>query len=168
MNEIEEVRGNLSQVDKWTKEANFLLGKCKPDSDFAVGFRVGYIEGCKERLKELEEEIHILEKEMGRLKLDHIIVPAILDIARPARPASLERRENKMFFKELTPEENWIAMWQYGYLGDFHSALFKVICVADEGNLDRLSLGFSDEVSGYRKYTQQAGWWREIQKKIGK
>ena len=78
MNKIEEVAG---QVDKWKKEANFLLEKCKPDSDFAVGFRMGYIEGCKERLKELEEEIHILEKEMSRLKLDHIIVRAISNIA---------------------------------------------------------------------------------------
>ena len=43
MNKIEEV----SQVDKWKKEANFLLEKCKPNSNFAVGFRMGYIEGCK-------------------------------------------------------------------------------------------------------------------------
>ena len=70
--------------------------------------------------------------------------------------------------EELTPEEDWIAKWQYGYLGHFHSALFKAICVADEGNLDKLSLGFPDEVSGYRKYTRQAGWWKEIQVKIGK
>ena len=55
MNEIEEVEGNPSQADKWKKEANFLLEKCKPDSDFAVGFRMGYIEGCKERVKEREE-----------------------------------------------------------------------------------------------------------------
>ena len=73
-----------------------------------------------------------------------------------------------MFFKELTPEEDWIAKWQYRYLGHFHKALFEAICVADEENLDRLSLGFPDEVEGYRKYTRQAGWWKEVQKKIGK
>ena len=74
-----------------------------------------------------------------------------------------------MFFSEgLTSEEDWIAKWQYGYLGHFHSALFDAICAADEGNLDRLSLGFPDEVEGYRKYTQQAGWWKKVQKKIGK
>jgi len=33
---------------------------------------------------------------------------------------------------------------------------------------NRLSLGFPDEVEGYRKYTQQAGWWKEVQRKIGK
>ena len=69
-----------------------------------------------------------------------------------------------LFSEELTPEEDWIAKWQYGYLGHFHKALFEAICVADEENLDRLSLGFPDEVEGYRKYTQQAGWWKEVQK----
>ena len=53
--DFEEVEGNPGQVDKWKKEANFLLGKCKLDSDFAVGFRIRYIEGCKERVKEREE-----------------------------------------------------------------------------------------------------------------
>ena len=70
--------------------------------------------------------------------------------------------------EELTPEEDWIVKWQYGYSGHFHKALFDAICAADEGNLDRLSLGFPDEVEGYRKYTRQAGWWKEVQKKIGK
>ena len=59
---------------------------------------------------------------------------------------------------KMSPEEDWIAKWQYGYSGDFHSALFKAICAADEGNLDRLSPGFPDEVEGYGKYTRQAGW----------
>ena len=46
--------------------------------------------------------------------------------------------------------------WQYGYSGHFHKALFDAI--SDGGNLDRLFPGFLDEVSGYRKYTRQAGW----------
>ena len=41
--------------DRWTKEANFFLEKCEPNSDFAVGFRLGYIKGCKKRQKEIEE-----------------------------------------------------------------------------------------------------------------
>ena len=74
-----------------------------------------------------------------------------------------------MFFSEgLTPEEDWIAMWQYRYLGHFRKALFDAICAADEKNLDRLSLGFPDEVNGYKKYIRQEGWWKEVQKKIGK
>ena len=71
-------------------------------------------------------------------------------------------------FKDLTPEEDWIAQWQYHFLGDFHTALFEVICLADEGNLHKLSLGFPDEVNGYKKYSRQEGWWQEVQKKIGR
>ena len=73
-----------------------------------------------------------------------------------------------MFSEELTPEEDWIVQWQYGYLDGFHEALFRAICQADEENLDRLSLGFPDEVSGYKKYIRQEGWWKEVQGKIGK
>ncbi len=71
-------------------------------------------------------------------------------------------------FKELTPEEDWIVQWQYRYVGDFHKALFEAICMADEKNLDKLTLGFPDEVSGYKKYTCQQGWWQEVKRKIGK
>ena len=70
-----------------------------------------------------------------------------------------------MFSEELTPEEGWIIRWQYRHLGHFHKALFEAICAADKENLDRLSLGFPDEISGYRKYTRQAGWWKKVQKK---
>lgn len=73
-----------------------------------------------------------------------------------------------ILFDELTSEEDWIAQWQYHYLGDFHVALFRAICQADETNLHKLSLGFPDEVSGYIKYTRKEGWWQEVKKKIGR
>ena len=76
--------------------------------------------------------------------------------------------ENKMFSEKLTPEEDWIVQWQYEYLDGFHEALFRAICQADEENLDRLSLGFPDEVNGYKKYIRQEGWWKEVQEKIRK
>ena len=68
----------------------------------------------------------------------------------------------------LTNEEAWIVKWQYRLLGDFHSALFDAICRADEKNLAKIGQGFPDEVSGYKKYAFQSGWWKEVQKKIGK
>lgn len=71
-------------------------------------------------------------------------------------------------FEGLTPEEDWIVQWQYGYLGDFRKALFEAICRADETNLYKLNLGFPDEVAGYKKYAYVRGWWSEIQRKIGK
>ena len=70
-----------------------------------------------------------------------------------------------MFSEELTPEEDWIAKWQYKHLGHFRKALFDAICATDKENLDRLSPGFPDEINGYRKYTRQAGWWKKVQKK---
>ena len=71
-------------------------------------------------------------------------------------------------YKGLMVEEDWIAQWQYGYVGDFHKALFEAICRADETNLYKLSLGFPDEVNGYKKYTRQSGWWQEVKRKIAK
>jgi len=71
-------------------------------------------------------------------------------------------------FKELTPEEDWIAQWQYHYLGDFHIALFEAICRADETSLYKLNLGFPDEVAGYKKYAYVSGWWQEVKRKIDK
>lgn len=71
-----------------------------------------------------------------------------------------------MLFEELTPEEDWVYQWQYGYLGDFHSALFDAIKLADEKNLYRLWLGFPDEVNGYKKYTREEGWWQKVKEKV--
>ena len=68
----------------------------------------------------------------------------------------------------LTPEEDIIVQWQYRYLGDFRTALFEAICLADENNLYKLSLGFPIEVEGYKKYSMQEGWWQEVLIKIGK
>ena len=112
----------------------------------------------KESSEFMKEEIKRLENEIENMSQ--------MDMARHWRFA---RSGDPILRSDLpTPEEDWIAKWQYGYLEDFHKALFDAICAADEGNLDRLSLGFPDEVSGYRKYTRQAGWWKEVQKKIGK
>jgi hypothetical protein len=48
-----------------------------------------------------------------------------------------------------TKEEQFIIRWQYGYLGDFETALMKAICAADETNLELLSKGFPMEVGAY-------------------
>jgi len=52
----------------------------------------------------------------------------------------------------LSQAEKLIVEWQYGMLGDFRTALFDAITRADESNLDRLALGFHDEVAGYRAW----------------
>lgn len=69
---------------------------------------------------------------------------------------------------KLDASEWWIVKWQYRLLGDFHRVLFEAICRADETNLYKLSLGFPDEVEGYKKYATESGWWTDVQRKIGR
>ena len=51
-----------------------------------------------------------------------------------------------------TEGEKFIVEWQFRLLGDFKTALIDAIKLADEGNLDRLELGFPDEVQGFRAW----------------
>ncbi len=73
-----------------------------------------------------------------------------------------------MKWDELTKGEAFIVMWQYQLLGDFKTALIHAIMVADESNLEKLRLGFPDEVESYLDYSRVDGWWRDLQSKIGK
>ena len=73
-----------------------------------------------------------------------------------------------MNLDKLDKSEKFILMWQYRMLEDFKKALIEAICQADDGNLYKLGLGFPDEVSGYKKYIYQEGWWKEVQLKAGK
>jgi len=69
---------------------------------------------------------------------------------------------------ELTPEEKAMFEWQYRMMGDFRTALMKTICLADVNNLAKLESSFPDEVNGYRKYSQESGWWKKVQNKAVK
>jgi hypothetical protein len=71
-------------------------------------------------------------------------------------------------FPQLTKGEEFIVKWQYRMLGDFKTALIEAICLADSQNLERLRLGFPDEVEGYLNYSRVEGWWQEVQRKAGK
>lgn len=51
-----------------------------------------------------------------------------------------------------TPAEKWVVKWQFALLGDFQSALADCIICADEANLDKLALGFHDQVAGFRAW----------------
>ena len=42
--------------------------------------------------------------------------------------------------------------WQFRLLGDFETALASAITKADDNNLMALSLGFPDQVAGYRAW----------------
>lgn len=55
-----------------------------------------------------------------------------------------------------TESEKWVVKWQFNrafpLLGSFEAALAEVIKLADESNLDKLALGFPDQVNGYRAW----------------
>lgn len=70
-----------------------------------------------------------------------------------------------MNLTNLTISELFIVEWQYGMLGDFRKSLIEAICRADEMNLIKLSMGFPDEVEGYKNYARVDGWWETIQEK---
>lgn len=70
--------------------------------------------------------------------------------------------------KGLTPAEITVFKWQYGYHGDFFMSLFNSIALADDTNIERFVPGFPVEVEGYKKYTQELGWWTNVKNKMEK
>lgn len=68
----------------------------------------------------------------------------------------------------MTAEELIIWQWQYSFIGYFRKALMEVICRADEDNLERLRLGFPDEVKGYLLFKNENLWWETVQEKAKK
>jgi len=69
-------------------------------------------------------------------------------------------------FEVLDPEELAIFEWQFRMTGGFKTSLMETIGRADEGNKDRLAVGFPTEVAGYRKYAYVDGWWESVLKKM--
>lgn len=51
-------------------------------------------------------------------------------------------------------EKDYIFDFQYHLAGSFHRALWAAIHNADESNLYKLSLGFPDEVQGFKAWTR--------------
>lgn len=49
---------------------------------------------------------------------------------------------------DLTEAEKWVVKWQLGILGGFQMALARAMVCADDANLERLRLGFPDQVAG--------------------
>lgn len=72
-----------------------------------------------------------------------------------------------MDFNNLTKGEEFIVEWRYGMLGDFKTALIRVIARADIHNQAKLALGFPDEVKAYQQYTQKDEWWNKVLIKAG-
>ena len=45
--------------------------------------------------------------------------------------------------------------WQYQFTGDFYTHLFRAIAQADDQNLERLAMGFPEEVEAHVIWTTQ-------------
>lgn len=55
---------------------------------------------------------------------------------------------------DLSKSDKLIIRWQFGRLGDFETALMKVIALADESNLELLERGFFAQCEAYRQWTR--------------
>ena len=55
---------------------------------------------------------------------------------------------------EWTEAEKSVIKWQFRLLGDFRTALFEAITLADDKNLVRLAMGFPYEVSGFMAWNR--------------
>ncbi len=69
---------------------------------------------------------------------------------------------------DLTPAEQFIWDWEKEILGGFKKALLYTIQQADPHSLEKLRLGFPDEVEGYNSYRYIPGWWDAVKKKMEK
>lgn len=62
------------------------------------------------------------------------------------------------------PEAKAVLKWQWQLYGDFFTALFAAIARADDGNLERLRLGFPIEVTGFIEWNR-SGLADELRRK---
>jgi len=70
-------------------------------------------------------------------------------------------------WNKLDAEQKALVEWQYRICGDFKKALWDAVAHADDDNLMLLSYGFPVEVSAYKKYTRQKGYWSNTVKLAG-
>ena len=68
--------------------------------------------------------------------------------------------------KDLNPAERFIWKWRRGRMSDFNRALIHTLQRADVQNLERLRLGFPEEVEGYVSYRLIPGWWDDIEARM--
>lgn len=65
-------------------------------------------------------------------------------------------------YEKLDEIERALVEWQFRLAGDFKTALWGAIKMADDGNLERLRLGFPVEVQGYIKFSREPGYWKAV------
>ena len=68
----------------------------------------------------------------------------------------------------LNREEAAVYEWQFRFSGDFGRSLMETIALADDDQRQLLSLGFPDEVAGYKKFVHKQKWWDDVVEKANK
>lgn len=74
---------------------------------------------------------------------------------------------NYEVFKRLNPGEKSLVEWKLGTASHFTTALWELMCRADEANLHRIELGFPQYVEACRNYKRRAGWWPGLAERLG-
>lgn len=69
-------------------------------------------------------------------------------------PATMQEVGAILRSEDLTEGEKIIVKWQFRILGDFQTALMEAIGRADDDNLERISRGFPDHVSGFMAWSR--------------
>ena len=74
---------------------------------------------------------------------------------------------NQVEFSRLSPDEEAVFRWQYGYheKWTFWWLFWETVKQADDFNMLRLEQGFPVEIQGLRQYRTQEGWWQEVERK---
>ena len=65
---------------------------------------------------------------------------------------------------KLTVGEIRFIDYQNGRSGSFYTCLFRAIERADMENQKKLKLGFPSEVEAYQRYSDEHGYWEEVQR----
>lgn len=73
-----------------------------------------------------------------------------------------------MIHPEITRGEELVLKLEYStYLGrsHFESAFIDLVKFSDPANLERLALGFPEEVAAFHSYWKEKDWWKNLKAK---
>lgn len=63
---------------------------------------------------------------------------------------------------KLNQGELDLYFWQYNKLGGFMTGIFNAMTMSDNINLNKLSMGFPEQVQAYKNYTNMKGFWEQV------
>lgn len=66
---------------------------------------------------------------------------------------------------QLTRGEMFLLEWQHSLAGGFYDALAHAITRADGGNLEKLGMGFPEEVGAFKRFRGKPGYWEAVKNK---